>query len=97
MIDNIKSSVEFLSPDTNINNDYKLVRTRKSVFNVPKKQLNEASNVKVVDYFIQPKNQFNEAFGSYRFIDFELPRNELCYYQFVLKFDLKANNVQTNN
>ena len=69
------------------------MRTKKSIFNVSKKELNEASNVKVVDYFIQPKNQFNDSFGSYKFIDFELPKNELLYYQFVLKFDLQANNV----
>ena len=93
MIDKIKS-VEFLSPDANINHDYKIVKTKKSVFNVSKKQLNQTSNSRVVDYFIQPKNQFNEAFGSYRYIDFELPKNELLYYQFLLKFDLKANNVQ---
>ncbi len=93
-IDKIKSTVDFLNPDANINHDYKYIKTMKSHFNVSKKQLNETSNSKVVDYFIIPKNQFNDAFGSYKFIDFELPKNELCYYQFVLKYDLKANNVQ---
>ena len=38
-IDKIKSTVDFLNPDANINHDYKLVKTRKSQFNVSSKNI----------------------------------------------------------
>ena len=96
MIEKIKK-VDFLSPDANINHDYKLIKTNKKDFNVSKKQLNETSNTRVVDYFINPLNRFDDNFGSRKYIDFQLPKNDLLYYQFLLKFNLKAENVISAN
>jgi len=84
----IKKKNNFLSSDTNLKHDYKMVKG----YNIPKHQLWEASNTSVLDYFIQPKNNFPAAFGYSKYIDFDLPKNELSYYQFLIKFTLTNNN-----
>ena len=94
-IENIKKNVSFLNCDTNLKHDYKSIKVGRSDYNVPKHQLWEASNTSVLDYFIQPKNIYNASFGNAKYIDFDIPKNDLTFYQFLLKFTL-TNNTPTS-
>ena len=91
-IESIKKNTNFLKMDTNSKHDYKMVKTFKSIFNVPKHQLEELSNTSVLDYVVVPKNDYISKFGQYKYIDFDLPSEKLCYYQFLLRFTLTNNN-----
>ena len=88
----VKSECDFLKHDANLNHDYQLVKSGKSVYNFKKHQLYNTTHNPIQNFFINPKNNYpSKPFGanSNTYIDFELPQIQYTFYQFVLRFRLQ--------
>ena len=88
-IDKVKKH-HFLSHEAN-NNEYHMMKSGKNILNLPKQQIQDTHHVSVNDYLILPKNNNSEYpfNGSSQFyIDFEIPKFDFTFYQFVLRFKL---------
>ena len=99
--DKIKSESEFLKFDNNFKNDYVLVKSGKSMFNIKKEQFYNINHNNVVNYNINVKNNYAEFpfNGSTSFfIDFDVPRGvQNSAYQFVLRFALQNKGSADSN
>ena len=96
--DNTKK-IDFLRHDINQHTDYQLVKSNKSIYNLPKHQIYGQHHSTLHDFTINCKNTIsNTPFNgsSSWYADFELPSLNYCYHQFVLRF-LLTNNSQTND
>ena len=93
--DIIKSQVDFLKHDV-VKHEYQLIKSNKSVFNLKKSQIYNTTHSGIQNYFINPKNNYssNPFNGSSNFyIDFEVPKLESLFHQFVLRFSVKNNHA----
>jgi len=85
----VKSSTDFLKHENK--KEYNLVKGGKNMYNFSKENLSNISHSPVVDFFINPINTYSERpfNGSSNFyIDFQLPKIEYLYHQFILRFRL---------
>ena len=93
--DKIKNDVDFLKHDSNVNHDYVMVKSGKTLLNLPKKQVYATKHAKIDNFFISPLNNYSSTpFGNYFFIDFQIPRIQYTFYSFVLRFTV-TNNAPT--
>ena len=94
--ENVKK-VPFLKHDVNLHHSYELLKTGKHILNLKKEQLYNQHHSSIHDFTINCKNTFNEYpfTGNSWYVDFELPKINYCYHQFVLRFKLSSKN--TNN
>ena len=92
-IENSKNS-SFLNFEVNNKHDYQLIKAGKKVFNINKKQLYKSTHSRIVDFFIQPKNNYAlSPFGKTQFyIDFDIPKIDYTLHQFVLQFKISNYN-----
>ena len=93
--ESIKNSVEFLKSENN-KHEYQMVKSGKNCYNYSKCQLSNITHGSVTDFFINPLNNFsNYPFGSNDFyIDFQVPKFEYRFHQFLLSFTV-TNNTET--
>ena len=99
MIDKIKSETEFLRHDNQFKHEYQMVKCNKSLYNFKKSQLFDIHHSGIKNYFVNPKNNYssNPFNGSSSFyIDFEVPKLDSLFHQFVLRFSLKNNHTTAN-
>ena len=91
-IENSKNS-SFLNFESNNKHDYQLIKSNKKIYNINKKQLYKSTHSRIIDFFIQPKNNYAlTPFGKTQFyIDFDIPKIDYTFYQFVLQFKLFNN------
>ena len=84
--------VDFLKFDVN-QNEYQLVKSGKSIYNLPKHQIYNQHHSTIHDFTLNPKNTYSDYpfNGSSFYIDFELPKLNYCYHQFVLRYKLASN------
>lgn len=90
--DKIKSDVDWLKHDCNVKHDYQLVKSGKSVFNLPKHQIYSTTHNSIQNYFINPKNNYSQnpyGTNSSFYIDFEVAKLDSLFHQFVLRYSLK--------
>ena len=90
--DIIKDQVPFLRHEVNHKHDYQLIKSGKSVYNFSKKQLYSTTHQNIQNYFINPKNNyssnpFNGSSSTY--IEFDIPKINATFYQFVFRFSLQ--------
>jgi hypothetical protein len=98
--DLIKQQVDFLKHDANHKHDYQLLKNGKSLFNLPKHQIYNTTHSPIQNYFINPKNNYSEKpfNGSSSFyIDFDVPKLDCSFYQFVLRFSLTNLSTTANS
>jgi hypothetical protein len=93
LIDKVKENTDFLKHEV-VKNEYVMLKNGKSVYNLPKHQVYGTSHNPTIDFFIQPKNSYNEkpfgvSSGSIFFVDFEIPKIDYTAHEFVLKFNLQ--------
>ena len=92
--ENVKK-VPFLKHDVNLHHSYELIKTNKHILNLPKHQLYNQHHSTIHDFTLNPKNSLSEFpynGSSTWFADFELPRLNYCYHQFVLRYKCYNNN-----
>ena len=88
----VRSSVDFLKIDGN-KNEYFMHKPRgsKNIYNFNKRNICEISHSPTIDKFINPINTYSQFpfNGSSNFyIDFQLPKFEYLFHQFILRFKL---------
>ena len=70
--DKVKSEVDFLKHESNEKNDYVLMKSGRSVYNLPKNQVYGTTHSQTHDYFVLPKSSNPSTFGNSFYIDFEI-------------------------
>ena len=92
-LEKVKNSVDFLKVEAN-QSEYSIVKCGKNVYNYKKHQLNSISHSPTKDFFLIPKNSYNQKpFGNSQFyIDFEIPKIQYSIYEFVLRFNITNTN-----
>ena len=92
--DNVKKNVPFLKHDTGYLHAYEKVPAGKTILNLPKEQIYNQHHSSIHDFTLNPKNNYNEypfTGNSNWYVDFELPKLNYCYHQFVLRCKLSSN------
>ena len=87
--DNVKKNVPFLKHDTCNEHNYELVKSGKQILNLPKHQLYQQHHSSIHDFTLNCKNTFSEfpfTGTSSWYVDFDLPKINYCYHQFVLRY-----------
>ena len=93
----ISKNSSFLNFEANNKHDYQMIKAGKKVYNINKKQLYKSTHSRIVDFFIQPKNNYALApFGKTQFyIDFDIPKIDYTLHQFVLQFTISNSHSST--
>jgi len=93
-IEKLSQAADFLKLEVK-KDDYQLVKSGKSVYNLKKHQLYGLSHSPTIDFFLIPKNNYsNTPFGnSHFFIDFDLPKIEYTIHQLILRFNIFVPNT----
>ena len=95
--DNVKKNVSFLKHDCCTDHDYQLIKSGKQVLNLPKQQVYQQHHSSLHDFTLNCKNTFSDypfTGNSSWYVDFELPKINYCYHQFVLRYKLFTNNAK---
>ena len=90
--DNVKK-VNFLRHDVNLHHSYELIKSGKQVLNLPKEQIYNQHHSTIHDFTLNPKNTVPDypfTGNSSWYVDFELPKLNYCYHQFVLRYKLTS-------
>ena len=91
--DNVKK-IPFLKMDVNQHHSYELIKSGKSVLNLPNHQIYNQHHSTIHDFTLNPKNNVSDfpfSGNSSWYCDFELPKLNYCYHQFVLRYTLQSN------
>jgi len=94
--ENVKKNVSFLKHDVNHHHAYELIKSGKQVLNLPKEQIYNQHHSSIHDFTLNAKNTFSEypfTGNSNWYVDFELPKLNYCYHQFVLRYKLYNNST----
>lgn len=97
--ENVKKNVPFLKHDVNSCHSYELIKSNKQVLNLPKEQIYNQHHSSIHDFTLNAKNNYSEypfTGSSNWYVDFELPKLNYCYHQFVLRYKL-YNNSSTDD
>jgi hypothetical protein len=86
--DNVKK-IDFLKHDVN-QNEYQMVKSGKTVLNLPKHQLYNHHHSTIHEFVINSKTSIPKApFGNSNwYVDYDLPSLNYCYHQFILRLSL---------
>lgn len=94
MANSIKvKEIDFLKHDVN-QNEYQMVKSGKSLLNLPKHQIYNQHHSSIHDFTLNPKNSIAEypfTGNSSWYAEFDLPSLNYHYHQFVLRFKLYCN------
>jgi hypothetical protein len=94
--ENVKKNVPFLKHDVCSHHSYELIKSGKQILNLPKEQVYNQHHSSIHDFSISAKNTYSDypfTGNSSWYVNFELPKLNYCYHQFVLRFKLNSNST----